>query len=219
MEFRVIDQQQWGRREYFEHYTAAVPCTYSMCVRLDITALVKAEVKLYPAMLYALTTIVNRHEEFRTAYNPQGQVGVFSQMMPCYTVFHRDSELFSNLWTEFSPNYTQFLHAYQQDLAAYGQVQRMEAKPGTPANTFPVSMIPWTTFEGFHLHLQKGYEYLLPIFTMGQYQSEGGRYWLPLSVQVHHGVCDGFHVCRFIRELQELVEDEQAFAVTPQNIQ
>lgn len=32
-------------------------------------------------------------------------------------------------------------------------------------------------------------------------------YWIPLSIQVHHAVCDGFHVCRFINELQELLKD------------
>ena len=28
-------------------------------------------------------------------------------------------------------------------------------------------MIPWSTFDGFNLNLQKGYDYLIPIFTMG----------------------------------------------------
>lgn len=50
----------------------------------------------------------------------------------------------------------------------------MNAKPGVPENTFPVSMIPWTTFEGFNLNLQHGYDYLLPIFTMGRFLSRTG---------------------------------------------
>ena len=28
---------------------------------------------------------------------------------------------------------------------------------------------------------------------------------LPLAIQVHHAVCDGFHICRFVNELQELI--------------
>ncbi|MDR4347123.1 type A chloramphenicol O-acetyltransferase, partial [Bacillus anthracis] len=27
---------------------------------------------------------------------------------------------------------------------------------------------------------------------------------LPVSLQVHHSVCDGYHVSRFIEDLQEL---------------
>ena len=83
----------------------------------------------------------------------------------------------------------------------------MMPKPNIPENNFSVSMIPWTTFEGFNLNLKKGYEYLLPIFTMGKYYEERGRYILPLAIQVHHAVCDGFHVCRFINELQDLIDE------------
>ena len=52
---------------------------------------------------------------------------------------------------------------------------------------------------------KKGYDYLLPIFTFGQYYEDGGKYYIPLSIQVHHAVCDGFHVCRFLDELQDLL--------------
>ena len=45
-----------------------------------------------------------------------------------------------------------------------------------------------------------------PIFTMGKYQEENGRTLLPLAIQVHHGVCDGFHLCRFVNSLQERLE-------------
>ena len=206
MTFEKIDLNSWARREYFEHYYSAVPCTYSMTVTLDITRLKERGRKLYPAMLFCLTTIVNRHAEFRTAFNGKGELGIYSEMMPCYTVFHKDTETFSDLWTAYIPDLEEFCAAYERDVSQYGGRPGMVGKPDVPPNTFPVSMIPWTTFQGFNLNLQKGYDYLLPIFTMGKYYQENGRYLLPLSVQVHHGVCDGFHVCRFINELQDLME-------------
>lgn len=51
----------------------------------------------------------------------------------------------------------------------------------------------------------KGYDYLLPIFTFGKFYKENDIYWLPLSIQVHHAVCDGFHTCRLINELQNIL--------------
>ena len=203
MAFHKIDLQGWARKEYYDHYFSAVPCTYSTTVKLDITALRRQGVKLYPAMLYALTTVVNRHEEFRTALNEAGEPGIYDRMLPCYTVFHRDSETFSNIWTEYDPDFTRFLHRYEQDLQTYGSLPGMEPKPHTPGNTFPVSMVPWTTFTGFHLHLQKGYDYLLPIFTLGKAWEHHGHWKMPLAIQVHHGVCDGFHVSRFVESLQQ----------------
>ena len=67
-----------------------------------------------------------------------------------------------------------------------------------------VKLLPGT-FEGFNLNLQKEYGYLKPVFTMGKYYQEAGRVLMPLAIQVHHAVCDGVHVCRFIDELQKLI--------------
>lgn len=205
MIFEKIDRNTWPRKEYFEHYHSNVPCTYSMTVKLDITPIKESRKKLYPAMLYYLTTVVNRHCEFRTAFNEDNELGIYSEMIPCYTIFHKDTETFSNLWTRYTPDIEEFCIAYENDLQQFGDQKGMMGKPNVPDNSFPVSMIPWTTFEGFNLNLQKGYHYLIPIFTMGKYYQENGKVILPLSIQVHHAVCDGFHLCRFINELQELI--------------
>lgn len=180
MQFTKIDINNWTRKEYFDHYFGNTPCTYSMTVKLDISKLKKDGKKLYPTLLYGVTTIINRHEEFRTALDENGQVGVFSEMLPCYTVFHKETETFSSIWTEFTADYTEFLQNYQKDIDAFGERMGMSAKPNPPENTFPVSMIPWTSFEGFNLNLKKGYDYLLPIFTFGKYYEEGGKYYIPL---------------------------------------
>lgn len=207
MTFEKIDRDTWVRKEYFEHYFSNIPCTYSMTVRLDITQIVKQQVKLYPAMLYFLTTVVNRHSEFRTAFNENNELGIYSEMIPCYTVFHKDTEAFSNIWTNYTPNFEEFCNAYENDILQYVNEKGMTAKPNVPSNYFNVSMIPWATFEGFNLNLQKGYDYLKPIFTIGKYYQETGRTLIPLATQVHHAVCDGFHVCRLIDELQELINN------------
>jgi chloramphenicol O-acetyltransferase type A len=205
MTFDIIDVDKWNRKEYYNHYFSKVPCTYSITAKIDITKIKEKKQKLYPAMLYYIATIVNRHSEFRTAINEKGKLGVYSEMIPCYTVFHKDTETFSNIWTEYIPNYDDFSAAYELDLLKYGKNKKMIGKGNVPANSFPVSMIPWLTFEGFNLNLQKGYDYLIPIFTMGKYYQEDCRTILPLTIQVHHAVCDGFHVCRFVNELQELI--------------
>ena len=72
-------------------------------------------------------------------------------------------------------------------------------------NNFPVSMILWTLFKGSNLNFQKSYGFLQSIFTMGKYYKENDKILLPLAIQVHHAVCDGFHICRFVNELQELL--------------
>lgn len=206
MIFQKIDRTTWPRNEVFEHYFSAIPCTYSLTTKLDITNVRANKLRLYPTMLHALTTVVNRHEEFRTAMNETGELGVFSDMHPCYTVFHKESETFSNLWTEYTPDLNEFIRRYKEDLEKYGDNPAFFGKPDLPQNSFTVSMLPWTTFDGFNLNLEKGYAYTLPIFTLGKFFLENEHTLLPVALQVHHGVCDGFHTCRFLNELQALLD-------------
>lgn len=207
MKFEKIDLSTWKRKEYFDHYFSNIPCTYSMSVKLDITRIKEQQIKLYPAMLYCLASVVNRHSEFRTAFDENHELGIYDEMVPSYTVFHRETETFSSIWTAYNSNFEEFRAAFEKDILLYGSRLGMTAKPDVPPNNFPVSMIPWVTFESFNLNLQKGYDYLSPIFTMGKFYREADRYLIPLSIQVHHAVCDGFHVCRFINEFQELVSN------------
>lgn len=203
--FQLISMEDWPRRPYFEHYTNQTPCSYSICRDMDITNLRHGGLKLYPTMLYLLTEQVNRYPEFRTATDAQGRLGIFDQMHPSYTVFHEDTETFSNLWTEFDSDYRVFCGRYAEDLRRYGSLPGISPKPHAPENTFPISMIPWTGFTAFHLHLDKGNGYFLPIFTMGRFVDKPEGCMLPLAMQVHHGVCDGFHAARFLEGLQQRI--------------
>ena len=204
MDFTVIDRDTWSRREYFEHYLSAVPCTYSMTTKLDITNLRRKGRKLYPTMLYLLAKTVNRHEAFRMAFRQDGQLVRYSSMNPSYTVFHPESGTFSNLWTEYNADYEMFCRSYQEDIQRFGLVEGFYAKPDPPENCFPVSMLPWRDFEGFNLNTPD-FWYLIPIFTMGQCEEADGRWYLPLAAQVHHAVCDGYHLCQFLEDLEQQI--------------
>lgn len=207
MAFKSIDISNWNRKEYFEHYLKTVPCSYSMTLNLDLTALLgeikRLDIKLYPTMLYLISSIVNKHKEFRTCFNADGNLGIFELLNPSYTIFQKDEESFTNIWTEYSPKFSDFYKNYLLDVETYGKVKSFLAKPNPPPNVFNISSIPWVSFTGFNLNLPKAMDYLLPIFTTGKYFEQNGKTWLPVSIQVHHAVCDGFHLARFVSELQE----------------
>ena len=211
MGWTKIDRANWKRGAYFRHYHDEAPCFYSMTVSLDVTRLREAGLKLYPAMLYALSAAVNSHAEFRTAM-VDGEVGVNDALWPCYTVFHPQTETFSNLWTPYRADYAGFLADYEEDLRLYGKLEGFMPKPEAPEGLFTVSMLPWATFESFHLDLPRGNDYLLPIFTMGRMHTRDGRVLLPMAMQVHHAVCDGFHACRLVREAQEMLNAPEAWS-------
>ena len=147
--FKLIDKDTWKRKPYFDHYFSQIRCTYSITVNIDISGIIafknKSRSKLYPLLIYVLTKAVNNHEEFRTAINDKGELGVWDTLLPCYTVFHEENETFSNLWTEWNDDLIAFLSNYEQDIEMFGGNYGIDAKPDTPANTFPISSLPWAT--------------------------------------------------------------------------
>lgn len=204
--FKLIDLEHWPRREHFEAYFRNTPCTWSMTVQLDVTKLVRSGAKMYPALLYACGRVANRHEEFRMSLDADGRPGVWDELHTSYTVFHKDTETFSCLWTPYMEDPAKYYAAYQRDIERWGRVEGFEPQPDMPKNIYYASMLPWESFEGFNLNLQKGWEFLLPTFTFGRYTEHDGRFTLPFAIQVHHAACDGFHACRFIAELRQTLE-------------
>ena len=203
MAFRLIDLESWPRREFYEHFIKEVVCTYSAVVNIDITAL-KGQ-KLYPAMIWLLTKTVNDMPEFRTSLTAEG-LGIYDDMHPMYTVFNKENKNFSGIWSWFSEDYSEFLSSYEADAAEYSKSIRYAPKEGTPPNSFNISMVPWLEFTGFNINVFDEGKFLLPVFTMGKFFERDGKRLLPLAIQVHHAVCDGYHIGMFVSRLQEYID-------------
>jgi len=204
MAFRKIDIENWERREFYEHFISQVVCTYSVSVNLDITKL-KGQ-KLYPAMIWLLTKTVNDMPEFRISLTAEG-LGIYDDMHPMYTVFNKENKNFSGIWSYFSEDYNTFLRNYEEDSAKYSTSTRYAPKDGTPVNSFNISMLPWVEFTGLNINVYDEGKFLLPIFTMGKYFEHNGKRMLPLAIQVHHAVCDGYHVGAFVERLQGYIDE------------
>ena len=203
MNYRLINLENWERKEVFNHYTKSVPCTYSLTVDLDISVL--SGHKLYPAMLWSLSAVVNEMEEFRTAVMPDG-VGIFDFMHPSYTVLNPETKRFCSIWSPFQWDKKEFMKHCQDDITHFKKAEAFLPCPNMPLNVFNVSMIPWVRYTAFHLDIRScGGEYLLPIFTIGKFSEKDGRRMLPLALQVHHAVCDGYHVGVFVEKLQKKI--------------
>jgi chloramphenicol O-acetyltransferase type A len=203
----AIDLATWPRAEHFRHFSKKVPCTYSVTVEVDVTALTtalrKAGRKTYPAQIWALASVVNRHDEFRMTL-ADGQPAIWPVLHPSFTVFNPGHETFSSLWTPFDSNFARFHARTAELMARYKDTTSFSPQGEPPANCFDVSSLPWTDFTSFNLMIDSGSSHLLPIFTLGRHTHRGASTLLPLAVQIHHAAADGFHTARLINEVREL---------------
>lgn len=210
MKFNLINQNDWKRKPYFDYYLAQ-ETTFSITSEIDITPLYfhlkSHKFKFYPALLYMLTKVVNNHDEYRTCFNEDVELGYWSSMVASYTIFNEKSKTFASIWTEHSECFRTFHQKVIEDIRAYEGKEELFPKKPIPPNSFPVSMIPWVSFTGFNLNIMNHGNYLLPIFTAGKFIRKESRIFLPVSLQMHHAVCDGYHASQYINELQKLADE------------
>lgn len=211
MKLKYINIDNLKRKEYFYYYYKNIKCTFTMNTELDITELIEnlkdKNIKLYPVLIYLLSRIVNKYTEFRMCMDKNGKLGYWENMKPAYTVFNKKKETFFNLWSDYDENFSKFYNNYLKDEKLYENSESMFPRGEMPPYTFSISIIPWVNFTGFNLNIYSDGSYLLPIFTFGKYRKKNDKIIIPLSIQVHHAVCDGFHAGRFFNELQEICLD------------
>ncbi|AMJ39909.1 type A chloramphenicol O-acetyltransferase [Anaerotignum propionicum] len=207
MKFIEIQMEQWTRKAHYEHYKNNIPCSYSITVDIDITNLLirlkERGMKSYPAQVFMISSVVNQLPEFRMTMNSDQRLGYWEVIDPMYTVFDPITETFSAVWTKYDSCYNTFYSAYLQDTAQY-TCGGLFPQEYIPPNTFNISSVPWLDFTAFNINVFSDGNYLLPIFTIGKYKKENGKIMMPLAIQCHHAVCDGYHVGKFVETLREM---------------
>ena len=87
MRFQKIDFQTWERTKEFRFFMNNLRNVISITVDLDVTVFlrrVKARgQKFYPSMLWAVSCVVNAHEEFRMGRNAEGEYGIYDLNIIC----------------------------------------------------------------------------------------------------------------------------------------
>ena len=207
MSFNPVDMERYSRRAQYEEFLT-MKLTYSATVHVDITALretVKRNgFRTYPAQLWLLITAANRSPEFRMSHDNDGRLGIWDEVSPLYTVFAPAEQTFSAVWTPYRRDFRVFHERYLADTDRSGE-GTLTPQPDIPANVIHVSSIPWVAFTAFNLNLAD--DDLRPILTIGKHVERDGRTMMPLAIQVHHAVCDGWHLGQFVTQVQEIADD------------
>ena len=208
MEYKIINLDTWERGKLFRFFIDNLRNVMSMTVDIDVTPLkefIKAQgLKFYPTMMWVISKIINSHNEFKYGWDNDGNLICWENVSPYYADFHKEDESCVKLVTEFSDDLEEFHSHYLADKERYQNLRAFDLKD-IPKNTFDVSCLPWVKYKCFDIHVYDSGTYLAPVVTWGKYETENNRLIMPLSMNLHHAVADGFHLCRFFNEVQELI--------------
>ena len=209
----------WERAEHFRYYHTTVFTRYNLNAEIDITNTEtmrrRLGLKFYPVFLWLVMHTINRWKEMRMTTDRDGNPCYWDHCVPVYPVFHDDDHTFSDLWTEWHPDFCTFYTAVTADIRTYGHIHGVKARDGQPANFTPVSLAPWLSFTGHGSDTFTAPQMLFPIVVGGKYFARDGKILLPLSISCNHAAADGWHTSQVLLEIEKTAQQPERWMKAP----
>ena len=208
---RTIDLATWSRREYYEFFGRMDNPYTGVVAEVDVTLLYQhskqAGDSFYLRYLHALMRAVNEVEELRCRIE-QGQVVCHDRIHVEPTQARPDGSFGFNYFP-YDPSFKQFAADAQADMAyvaaGSGLMLRKENMESTDVVYFTV--LPWVSFSALAHPRCWGDNRGIVSMAVGKFHKVGERLMMPVQLQCHHGLADGYHMGRFYELAQQYFDE------------
>jgi chloramphenicol O-acetyltransferase type A len=201
-----IDLDRWRRREHFLLFRDYDRPHFSTTAAVDVSACYAASrggegMSFTLATLFAAMHAANAVEAFRLRLRGD-RVWCHDAVGIGCTVLRPDRTF----------GFTYFAHETSfSRFAAAGKREMERARAGTTLGDereaddaiLHASVLPWVRFTSFTNAIRR--EDSVPKLTFGKRYAEGGAWYVPVCVEVHHALVDGLDVGEFFAGFQELI--------------
>lgn len=206
--YTKVNLQEWSQGALFQSYIDHMRIVMSLTVEIDVARLLaftqKNGLKFYPVMIWAVSKVINAHDEFKYGWDRDGNLIRWDLISPSYADFHKEDENFTKMVTPYCDDVYEFHRRFMQDREA--NREKRAFVEDQPPNFFDVSCLPWVHYTHFDLHVFDEGRFLAPVVTWGRYEWRQEQCRMPLTMNIHHAVADGFHLSRFFTEVQQLID-------------
>ncbi len=203
-----INLETWNRKEHFLFFKQMEEPFFGVTTRVDCTkAYAKAKelgVSFFTYYLHKTLKAVNAVENFRYRII-DNEVYVFDRIDASATII-RDDKTFGFSLMEYDKNLNVFAEITRKE------INRIQNTTGLITRDFEVNLIhfsavPWIDFTSYSHARSFTFPDSCPKVSFGKMIEENGKKTMAVSVHVHHGLVDGYHVGQFLTLLQELLNE------------
>lgn len=214
---KYLDIDNWKRKNQFLFFKDYDNPFYNICTEVDITECHrisnKENLSFFLTSLYLSVKAANALEEFRSRIRGD-KVVVHDIIHPSSTVMN-DSGTFNFCNFTYRDNFNDFYLEAQEcirkTLANQGE---LEAKPESD-DLIHYSVIPWISFNSVSNARRFDKKDSIPKIILGKFFEKGDKLMLPISIEVHHSLVDGFHIARYLELFQRYSNDSEKILTTP----
>jgi chloramphenicol O-acetyltransferase type A len=213
-----LDIERWNRREHFHMFRAYERPFFNLCAPVDVTRLRERcrgsdgpsfSIAAFWLSLRAANGVEAFRYRLRTGERDgekQGdRVWIHDSIDGGSTILRRD-ETFGFAYFPYTPTFAEFAAAAEPEIERIVHSTLLDPKSDDDA-LIHYSVIPWVSFTSFAHARRFDATDSVPKIVFGRFYEEGGRWRMPVSVEVHHALADGLHVGRFFQHFQALLDD------------
>lgn len=199
-----INLETWDRAHLFRQYQGADLPYIIISARVDVTRLLEWSrekgVSFYFALVHMAAQAADRIENFHYRFDG-GRVFRIDHNVPLLTHMRKGEDLFimlEGLVTDDILEFCSDLRAKADD-RDYNRHETVFSRH----DMISFSCMPWIDYTQFVRTIVRDGEDNNPKLSWGKYVTDQwGRTTLNFSVQVHHGLMDGYHVGMYYETLQ-----------------
>lgn len=208
MSIKPIDMEAYDRKEHFNHFIEH-ECSINITVEINVTSVISFvkhnKLRTMPVILWIISKAANEVKEFRHTLDELGRLCCFDVIHPGYVVINDSTKNFSCICTEYDKDFWKFYYKCVEDMNL-GNSNQLFPQKKEPINIFSVTCMPRLPFKSFNIGLNNPSK--KPIFATGKIRNENSILLLPLSIQVHHAFCDGYHIEIFLQSLENIINSD-----------
>ncbi len=202
-----LDIETWNRKAHFLFFSQMEEPFFGVTVTIDCTnAYKKAQtsgVSFFSYYLHKTMVAVNSIACFRYRII-ENEVYVFDRIDVSATLLREDKTFGFSLI-----EYDSDLHTFYK--ATQNEINRIAATSGLftteyPENLIHFSALPWINFSSFSHARSLTWPDSCPKISFGKMTENNGKKEIAMSIHVHHGLMDGYHVGEFIALFQKLMD-------------
>ena len=162
-------------------------------------------------MVYFLARCANEIPEFRWRIR-NGVVVEHEAIRPSFTVPTDASDVFSFCTVPYSPDFQCFVRTATEIQERMRTEPSFEDEPGCD-DYFFMSSMPWIGFTSVGYAMGDPAKDSVPRVTWGRVEEKDGQQLMPLSIQAHHAVINGYHMGLLFQYLERAMASPGAFVV------
>jgi len=198
-----LNQSTWNRREHFEFFKKFSEPFYHLNMNVECTygfQIVNANGdSVFAWYLYNAMKAANAVKEFR--YRIEDDEVCEYDVIHASPTIGREDGSFGFAQVDYIEDNKIFQSELKKEINRVRELSGLFTAPERP-DVCHYSTLPWFSFTGLSHPRNFGDSDSIPKISFGKIFSRDGKSFLPLSVHVHHGLIDGFHVAQFVKKFQ-----------------